>query len=413
MSSSFRKAGTRRRLPAALLTAAACTAGTQAPAADVYWRPDFEARVEADTNRDLATRDELEDEMAGYQINLGLTWGRATPRSETRIRPRVRFQDYPDRDDLQRLEQFLEFDTRYRSPRSDFALFGGYSRRDAYTSELVEADFDEFDPDDPVVSQTTRLVLDNTRTRYQLRPRYTYQLSERTGLQAAVTAEVVDYESEGTTSQVDFSFWQVDGTWVRQLDPRSKLSFGPYYSRYEARDDTTESDAYGLVVNWDREWTQRLRGGLTFRVERNEWTRTLPAPAEETETAWGAVLNLESRGEISLWRVNLGRQITPTGSGTKANLDQLRVAYHRSLSPRLTSISAVRLLRVRSQTDFARGDDRDYARLELGLQWAMTRTLFIGTGYEFTWREFTQEGEDALNNAVYVSLKYEGLPPQR
>ena len=399
--------------PAVLLAAAACGAGGYAAAADTYWRPAVEARIEGHTNRDLATTDELEEEMAGYKLDLGFTWGRDTPRSATRIQPRVRFQDYPDRDDLKRVEQFLNIDTRYRSPRSDVSLVGRYSRRDAYTAELVEADFDEFDPEDPSVSQTSRLVTANTRTRVQIRPKYTYQIGERTGLSVSATAEAVDYETEGEDTQVDFDYWQLDGTWVRQLDPRSQLSVGPYVSRYEAEDASVESDAYGLIVEWEREWTERSSVGITLRAERNEWTRVIPVTQEESETAWEAMLHLESRAEASMWRVSLGRSITPTGSGTKANVDQFRVAYERALSPRLTSISAVRLLRTRSQTDFNRGDDRDYARLELGLQWAMTQTIFLGTGYEFTWREFNLENEDALNNSVFVSLRYQGLPPQR
>jgi hypothetical protein len=401
MSSSFRNSGR------ALLAFGAAFAGTSAYAAETFWQPSVEARVEGHSNRDLAP--DSEDTMAGYFADLELLWGRNTGRSETRIRPRLRFQDYPDRDELQRLEQFLDVSTLYRTLRSETSVVGSYSRRDAYTAEIIEAGFDDFDPDDPSVSETSRLIVDNTRTRVQVRPTYTYRFSERSGITAGLTAETVDYESELPQTQVDFDYMQFETGWVQELDERARITFGPYVSRYDARDDSVTSDGYGLVGRWSRSWTERFRSTLTVRVERTESDRLLPVVVEESDTVWGATLNIDRRSETSIWRMNVGRTITPSGSGSKANSDEIRVGYERAMSPRLSSTAAVRALRVRSQSDFSRGDDRDYARAELGLRWAMTQTWSITGGYEFTWREFKRETDDANDNALFVSVKFEGL----
>src|SRR5690606_8506501 len=130
-----------------------------------------------------------------------------------------------------------------------------------------------------------------------------------------------------------------------------------------------------------------------------------------TETAWGAMLRLDARREVSSWRLNVGRRITPSGVGSKANSDELRVEYRRALSPRLFSTTAFRAPRLRSQSDFTRDDDRDEARVELSLSWAMTPTWSISGGYQFMWRDFTEEPGDAHNNAIFLSLIFEGLGP--
>lgn len=397
---------------------AGTAAGAPAAAQQVYWQPRFEARIEGHTNRNLAIESEAEDEIAGYRADLGVTWGRITPRSETRIRPLLRFQDYPDRDGLQRFEQFLDLETLYRTLRSDFELVGRFSRRDAYTAEFIEAEFDEFDPNDPTVSETGRILADTTRTRFQVRPGYTYRFSERTGLAAGVTYERVDYDDPRfTAGQRDFDFVLAEGTWRWRSDPLTEIAFGPYVSRYETRDDSSRSDGYGAVLSWGREWSERLSSTFTGRVERTESDRLLGVPAvpvEESTTAWAASVDVRSRTEISQWRFVAGRRITPTGSGAKADSDELRVEYTRAHSERLSSITALRALRIRSQSELVgRFDDRDYARLELSLRWAVTPTWFIRGGYEFTWQEYQFETADATNNAIFLSVGFLGLGPQR
>jgi hypothetical protein len=390
--------------------------GREALAADVYWRPDLEARVEGHTNRDLAAG-EAEESMTGYMADLGVLWGRDTPRSHTVVRPRVRFQDFPKRDDLRRIEEFLDVRTGFQTLRDNFLLTGNYSRRDAYTAEFLQAGFDPgpvdpsvpVEPIDPTVSETGRLIVNTTRTLVQLRPSYTRRISERSALGGGVTLQTVEYDSDIPGTQVDFDYWLAEGTWARQLDERTELRAGPYVSRYEAKDDSSVTDGYGAYVDWSRAWNERIRATISLRAERNESDRILPTVVQESSTSWGARLNLYRKVEVSEWQVSIGRSITPTGSGSKADSDEVHVQYERALSPRLVATTAARALRVRSQSQFTRGDDLDYARAEISMTWALSRTWSVRGGYEFTWREYTLETDDANDSALFVSMRFAGL----
>lgn len=406
----------RAPLAGGALALLASAFGTDAQAADVYWSPIFSARVEGHTNRDLIPDEAGDDNStAGYIADLGLNWTAATPRSTTRIRPRIRFQDYPERDTLQRLEQFLDISTRYSTPRSEFGLIGSYTRRDAYTAELAEAGFDDFDPLEPSRPETAILIADNTRTRLQLRPSFDHRFTERSGIVFGATLETVEFDSELPNRQVDYDFALAEIGWRYQLDQRSQITIGPYVSRYEAQGDTRKADAFGMLLSWSRDWSETLSGTFAVRVERNE-SETLDAlglVTEDSTTEFGATLDLVREGEISELRLSAGRFISPSSSGAKTTSDEIRAEYERSLTPRLAWSAAVRGMRIRSVSDVLRASDRDYARAVLSLEWAMSPTWFVGGGYEYIWSEYLNDVGSASDNAVFLSLRYRALDRPR
>src|SRR5687767_14890953 len=71
-------------------------ASVGAHAADVHYQPEVEARIETNTNRNLATEEAQERDTTGYNADLGVVVTFATPRHETSVRPRVRLQEYDD-----------------------------------------------------------------------------------------------------------------------------------------------------------------------------------------------------------------------------------------------------------------------------------------------------------------------------
>lgn len=388
----------------------------EAIAAETYFKPIVEARVEGNTNRNMNLSDEDgKNNTGGYIGDLSFIYGIATPRSETEIRPRLKIQEYAGQEGVERTEQFLDFRNRYETLRSKLDTVARYSRRDAYTAELLDADFDDFDPQDPTRPETSFVTQNNRRTSVSFRPDYTYKLSQRNGVTAGVQYEHMDYESQVQGRQVDFDYGLAEIGWAHRLDERTDVAVKPYVSRYEAVDDSSTTDGYGVSLEWEREWSEKLRAGLSVDVERNksELTRNLVF-REETTTEWGALFTLDRAiNEANRVQLSAGRIITPSGSGTKATSDEVQVQYDRFFSPRLLATAATRLQRYRSLSLIGQGDDRDYGRASIKLRWAMTPTWFVTGGYEFTYREYKIENDDANNNAVFMTVRYEGLGRQR
>src|SRR5262245_39547143 len=79
-------------------------------AADTYMVPRLEVSARADSNRELNTKAEGgRDSSSSYIADGELMLGVATPRSDTFIRPRLKYQNSPDIDNAKRTEQFLDF----------------------------------------------------------------------------------------------------------------------------------------------------------------------------------------------------------------------------------------------------------------------------------------------------------------
>ena len=383
-----------------------------AQAAQTHLQPRIEAGVEQNTNRNLAINPDDEADVLGYIVTAEVLWSYVTPKTNTEVRPRVRFQDYPDDKEIQRSEQFLDFSTQHRATeRSTLALVGRYAREDSFNSELVDAGFDDLDPDDPIDGGegTTEELASETRTRVQLRPDFTHDISEVTGVAVGGVFQTVGFDSE-SRDRTEYDYLELRTLLTRRLSPRTQVGVGPVVSRYETRDDTRQTDGYGLELGLDHRWSEvsRLRGKLF--VLRSEFEGLDDGLlVSESETNVGFNLGFTRRTELGRVRLDVGRTVRPTAGGSTVVQDQVRAQFDHDFSERLFMRTALRAYTQERVGSSESSNNRDYARAELGLTWMATPTIFISGGYNYTWRELELDGTSADNHSVFVSFGYRGL----
>jgi hypothetical protein len=383
-----------------------------AQAAQTHLQPRIEAGVEQNTNRNLAINPDDEADILGYIVTAEVLWSYVTPKTNTEVRPRVRFQEYPDDKEIQRSEQFLDFSTQHRATeRSTFELVGRYSREDSFNSELVDAEFDDLDPDDPIDGGegTTEELASETRTRVQLRPDFTHDISELTGVAIGGVFQTVRFESE-SRDRTEYDYLELRTYLTRRLSPLTQIGLGPVVSRYETRDNTRQTDGYGLELGLDHRWSEvsRIRGKLF--VLRSEFESLKDGVLEsESETNVGFNLGFNRRTELGHFRLNAGRTVRPASGGSTVVQDQVRAQFDHDFSERLSMTTAVRAYTQERVGSPDSDNNRDYARGELGLNWMATPTMFIGGSYQYTWRELELDGTSAKNHAVFVYFGYRGL----
>ena len=396
--------------------------GVAAPveAAQTFFQGGATLRVEQNTNRNLSANPDTEQDTMGYIADLEGTWYRATPTSEIRLRPRLRFQEYPDADEAETSEQFFDMLAWHRwTERSSWNFTGDYSRRDALNAEFAEAEFDPLDPDnlegeDPGVGGDGQVVVtDDTRTRVRVVPGFRHDFTELTGLDLRAAYETVRYDSETRTDRSDIDDIRIEANIVRRVSPRTELVIGPYVGRFETRDDFNTTDSYGLSAGWNRRWSERFNTRLRLYVDHSEVELEEGATTnEETSDDFGGELAGIYRTETGRLRYSAGRRFLPTTDGNRSIVDEIRVQYDRDFSQRLTMRSAVRAYSREAQGVEAR-NDRDYARAELSLRWMMTPTFFVSGGYQYTWRDQEQDTGSAENHEAFISFGYQGLRPGR
>jgi hypothetical protein len=415
MLSSYRKP-LRARCAVESVCAAACLVAAStgiAFGAQTYVQPQAELRVENNDNFDLLPNGSPDSDIYGYIADLQALIGIATPRSDTSIRPRIRLQEYPDRDDIEKFEAFFDVRSKYEWERSQLLTIARYSRQDSYNADRQSGEFDPLNPEDPGVLDSSQTLVGETRTRVELRPTFTHSLTERTQLGFRAEYQAVRYDSDSPDEQTDYDYLLGQGSVFWALDPRSDLSVGAYAAKYEATDDSSETDTIGGSVGYAYRWSEVA--GLQTEVfyEENDITDYFPVASEESTSGWGGNVTAYWTGEVSETRITVGRTFAPTGSGGKSEVDQLRVQYDRDLSERLSFLGAARYQQRNSLGTSGQDNDRDFARVDLSLKWFFDPTWFVQGGYSYIWEDRASASGSADNNKVFLSVGYKGLARQR
>jgi hypothetical protein len=414
MSSSYRKSARIRVAVNCAVAAAAALPVSMAWGAQTYVQPRVDVRVENNDNFDLDPNGTPEGDIYGFIVDAQTLVGIFTERSETSVRPRLKFQEYPDRDDLQRIEAFLDLRSRYNWERSEFLMIGRYALQDSYNVETPDGVFDPLDPNFGNNADSSTVLVGETRQRLQLNPTYDHSLTERVKLGVGLNYETVSYDADvGEPTRIDYDFTVVDGSLSWALSPQSKVGVGAYASQFKADDDSEETDAYGGGVGYSYNWSEVTGVEARLFYESNDVTVKEPVRIEESTSGWGGSLTAYHKLEVSDWRFAISRTYIPTGDGGKSESDLLRLQYNRSFSERLSFLGAARYEMRNALTETGGGDDRDYARVDLSLNYYFTQTWYVQGGYSYTWLDRQTTAGDADNNRLFVSVGYQGLRRQR
>jgi hypothetical protein len=360
----------------------------------------------------METDSALKSQDEAYIATVGTIIGVRSPRWATELRPRLRFQEYPGHAELQRTNQYLDLRSNYRSTRSRFDLNGSYSKEDRFHAELANAGFDTFDPNNPTESGSGRLLLTSeTRTMFQIRPSYTYQLTQRMSIGANGLYENMRFDAPGATAGNDYDYYTLQGFLGWQVAPRTELDAGAYVGKYETGDNSYKADSTGLTLDLKHEWTQTLSATARLEVERTDLTQV--RRADESTTDWGATLETQWRGQASTVRASVGRRFTPSDYGVRSTIDEVRLQYDRQLRERWAVHTALRGFQTRAQGPVTSTNDRDYVRAEFEMRWLATQTWTLSAGYNYLWQDYIRETGSADDHTVYLRIGYQGLPPQR
>ncbi len=199
-----------------------------------------------------------------------------------------------------------------------------------------------------------------------MNPTFDYSLTERLRAGVGLNYEDVRYDAEsGQSTRTD----DVLQSWtVARLDPdpQSEVALAVYASQYQAKDDSSETDAYGAGVGYTYQWSEVTGVEARLDHENNDVTDYAPVKFEESTSGLGGSLVAYRKLEVSDWRFTLSRQYLPPATAASPS----RTSSGCSTS--VTSVSdcpswAARYEMRNAITESGGGDDRDYARLDLSL----------------------------------------------
>lgn len=332
------------------------------------------------------------------------------------IEPRARSDHYggTQNEDLNGLDRFLRARGRYDWERVAIGFFADYDRQDIKDAEFTEAVPDDPNVADPIDPDTGATIVDEDRQRIILRPSLDFKLSERTSLVLESQILDVSYTGPEVESRVDFQDTQVAAGIVRRVDARNEVAARLIASDYVADFNSNETKTFGVEGTFQRplarDWTFNLGAGVrrsdyTFLNDRFE-------TVDNADTSFTYLIGFRQRGERNTINVDLGRETAPNSGGFLTLRDQVRVYLSRAMSQRLRGEVGVRYYTTKTLDDVVEDDDRDYRRVDLLIEWAMTETMYLSGGYAFTSQKFADDFDDATSNTLFVGFSFRGRSRQ-
>jgi len=394
-------------LAALLLLASAGSAR----AAQVYSQPQVDVGVEVDTNRNMVASGDPtgpKETSEGNTVDAADTIGIATPRSDTTIRPEIRYAEYPtlDTDDLRTI---LDVDSQYRSQRDEASFEGRYDRESTYGSELATAQFNLVNPYLPTTPETGRISFNTIRTIATAVPSYTYDLTQRLNWGVNATAQSVSYSgiSAGDYIPYDYALGGTSLGWA--VTPLLNATVGVFASRELAKNDSSSVDADGASLAFAYKWSSQYTMRLELTGERDDSVLIKPTPFRAITTGTGATYITEWQGQVSKLQLSAGRTYTPSGAGGTFRDDQLQVQYNRDLTQRLAFTVAGHFINAVSVAGAFSDYNYNYVNAEAQFKWMITRTWHVACGVEYMREHFEPPVGSAANGLIYASVGYQGL----
>lgn len=391
--------------------AAAAAFGTVAGAAEFYYQPIVTLSSAYNSNIDLDTT--TRRTAVGYYADAATNIGIATPQSDTLLQPRVLYNYYPSLVGRNRLEAFLNANTRYSWQRDKFNMYAFFDHRDDVNAEQPGATTNPVNPDVGNTTPTTGQVLVGTTRNYLiLDPTYTHLVTPLSSIGFAGEYQRMDWSPSDTAGHLNFNYYQGRLFFAKTVDLRTDFQIGAYGSRYQAGAINSHSTSGGLQFNGGYNWTQVLRSTLTVQWQRTKFVENAQRVFNETNDPWAATFTTVYKEQASAYSFSFGRTIYPSSAGGLYTTDQVRGQYDRDYTQRLHFTGAVRYFRDRSTTGVVGDNTRDYATGTVRLQYMMTQFIFVATSYSYTYQKYRIDTNSASGHFVSLAFGYRGLDRQ-
>lgn len=409
MSSSSRSAA-RRALRAAALVAPLPFAAAPALAQQTYAIPRLEATAEWNSNREMVDLKAREDDSPGYKLNADVLLGRRTQTTVLEARPRVQFQEFPDRDGIDPVDYALDARAAREWPRGSVGALARYARQDVFNAEYGDAGFDPLQPEDPGVDAGGIVFVGGTRETARVEPSFRWNFSDRTGLGGMAYWERVDYDTDIEFNRVGYDAQLAEIMLIRTLGPRTEVSVGPYVARSETDTGSNETESIGGRVTWKHEATETTQFSVSAVVEQNDITDFLPQRVDTESTEWGLEFSGYYRQRVGGIRYSVGRFLRPSTLGSRRTADQLRVQYIRPLTPLLTLNAALRATRDEriGGEEIVVVETRNRAIAELTLTRQLTPTFYVTGGARYARQDLAGDS-NATNYGAFIGIGWRGL----
>jgi hypothetical protein len=411
-----RPAKLRRPLP--LIFGTLSLACSQAFAA-VEFIPAVTLFADTSDNARLEGKDEAES-ASRMGLDAGFTLANFTETSSLTFEPRVTTDAYADSVDseLEATEYFVAAAGRKDGQKVGYGFDTTLQRQGILNAELEDAIPNDPDAEDPGDVETGRLVnFNEDRDLLRLRGNLDFTLSPRSAFNLLFERQSIDYSASDSLTAVsrrsDYDFDRLSLGVTRRIDTRNLVSARMFVSNYEAGANRNQTDSVGVEGRFTRPITRTWSFDFRAGVQRSDYeflSVSAPQVVDNATTNYTFGAGLRNRTQRGSVNVNLVHAVSPSASGFLSVRDEISTYYRYDLTERVQMQLGARISNTETLDNVATANERDHATIDLGIEWALSRQMFLAFGYDFVRQEFVNESStDTTANAITVGVTYRGM----
>ncbi|MFV8819496.1 hypothetical protein [Haliea sp. E17] len=349
-----------------------------------------EAGYEYNDNVRLTPDNEVS--ISGGQLTIPATFATEDERLKTSLQGELKFSKY-DVEEYDSDDQFLRGDMEYKFERSEFNGYAGYTRDSTRSSEFLDTGV--------VGLEAVR------REMATVGASGSHFFTEKNGLTAGIDYRDVQYDSDFFQ---DFDFVSGYAGWINQWTERTRLRLQGFASRYENDGDITVStDGAGLQAGFDSDLSERTTTTLLIGwvSSSTDYSTNLPIapPDDSDDDSLYLRATVNYRGERHFFRGQIKSEPSPSSNGTMVEENLLGLVYRYRVTER-SNFESELTVGQRGALDDRIKNDRDFARLSLGLDYRITEAWYVSGRYQFSYQDRDLDPDSADSNAVYLSLVF-------
>jgi opacity protein-like surface antigen len=239
-----------------------------------------------------------------------------------------------------------------------------------------------------------------------------FRVSERNSLRLDATKDHITYSGGNLPFRTGYNDTRASLGIDRNVDERNVVSAIMSAERYEADVNQNKTDTVTIEGAFTRPVTELWTLSLAAGVLRSDYT-VLDNNQQLTNRAttdYTMRLGFRKRAERSRINLDFTRDIYPSTSGYSSLRREVLLYYDRDLRQRLRASFGIRVNKTEALGNVNVADNRDYDRMEIGFEWAISPVMFLDAGYSYTAQDFTEDifRNKSDSNALYIGVAYRG-----
>jgi hypothetical protein len=366
--------------------AVACAVALPTIACAAQWKvlPQLGLSADSDTNRRLQP---VERPTESAVLGGVLAIARITEVSTLAFTPRATVSRYSGEDALDSDDWGINTVYRRNGERFNFETQASVADDNTLVTELGETGF----------------VAGNTRRRStQASLAFTQYVGVRHVLQYQLAGSDIDYVETAGTGLVGYRYPSAGLMYAASMSPRLEATITLNAARLHVPESGLESDTQGAQI------------GLRFQVSerfdlaaRAGYSNTSASGQSDRKPSYFGSLSWHD--ELSRLDIELSRDVEPSGRGVLVSADDLKVAYSRDLTERLTFDTTARVSRREDLLFGFLSNEYRYGAATMALSWKLDEswTLAFAGGYGRQEHELTNARADGRR--VGLSLAWRPL----